>query len=81
MIGPGLRFDTIPERDGQTDRRTELLYHYRASGLTRDKKSASGGFFLASKCIKTVFGGAHGTPQTLTAYAYGLRLRLTAKIG
>jgi len=25
------RFHLIPERDGQTDRRTELLYQYRAS--------------------------------------------------
>jgi len=25
------RFYLIPERDGQTDRRTELLYQYRAS--------------------------------------------------
>jgi len=24
------RFDTIPERDGQTDRQTEFLYQYRA---------------------------------------------------
>ena len=25
------RFHTIPERDGQTDGRTEFLYQYRAS--------------------------------------------------
>jgi len=38
------RFDIVLEREGQTDRRTELLYQYRASSLstamlTRDKKT------------------------------------------
>ena len=34
------RFHMIPERYGQTDRQTDLLYQYRASlsMLTRDKK-------------------------------------------
>jgi len=35
------RFDTVPERDGQTDGQIESLYQYRASVstamLTRDK--------------------------------------------
>jgi len=41
------RFHLIPERNGQTDgqtdrrtdRRTDLLYQYRVSMLTRDKKT------------------------------------------
>ena len=32
------RFHLIAERNGQTDRRTDLPYQYRASVLTRDKK-------------------------------------------
>jgi len=35
------RFHLIPERYGQTDRRTELLYEYRASVLRAESKTRS----------------------------------------
>jgi len=32
------RFHLIPQRDGRTNGQTDLLYQYRVSMLTRDKK-------------------------------------------
>ena len=62
------RFDRIPERDGQTDGQTELLYQYRVSVCSRAIRSAYdwvtdshidfkfGQNFLCGKCVVAYMG-------------------------